>query len=262
MESLRDLQPWGFALKNMISKDFRVRYRNMALGMLWSVINPLVMLGVITFIFTYVFVRSQMPFFPVFVLIGLVSYNLMSRTITTGTVSVTQNAPLVKKVAFPRMLIPLSAVISQLLDGFIMLCLLVVFIFVFRVPVTFNYLWIVPAYLVELLFILGVSLFTAALNVYYRDMQYLVESILTVMFWLTPIFYPVGTIAENLPPWVYNVYLLNPMAGCVNTVRRAILYNSAPDWHAFGMAIAMSLGLLLVGTLFFQWMQRQFADYS
>ena len=262
MRTLIHLKTWRFALRNLVAKDIRVRYRNMALGMLWSVINPLVMLGVIVFVFTYVFPRSRAPFFPVFVLIGLVLYNLMSRTVNTATLSVTNNASLVKKVAFPRILIPFSAVISEFVDGAVMLGLLGFFVLLFKVPITLSFLWMIPVVLIVLLFVIGLSMITSALNVFYRDTEYLVGSIFTIMFWLTPIFYPLQKIHESLPDWCYALYLFNPMAGCINTARRAILQSAAPDAVALGMAAAVAVTAFALGVTLFETMQRRFADYT
>lgn len=263
MLNVAGLNEWRFALRNLVLKDFRVRYRNMAMGILWSVVNPLVMLGVMTFIFTCVrAVSSETAFFPVFVLIGLVAFNLFSRSVSTATASILANADLVKKVAFPRALIPLSAVLSQLMDGLVMVCLLFVFVLLFRVPVTAYYLWIPVIYGVEFVFILGVSMFTSAMDVYYRDTRYIVESGLTILFWLTPIFYSVDMIARSVPLWALRIYLLNPLAGCVSAMRSAVLEASHPDAKMLGAAAAVSLAMLVVGVFTFEIMQKRFADYT
>ncbi len=261
MKVLLDLRRWEFALCNLIAKDFRVRYRNMALGILWSVINPLVMLGILMFIFSYVYPSGHRPHFPVFLLLGLVGFNLFSRCVTQATVSVVENAPLVKKVAFPRLLIPLASVVSQLLDGLIMVGVLLVFILFSSVPLTVHALWLVLVYLVEVTFITGTAFLVAALNVYYRDMRYLVESGLAILFWLTPIFYPLEAVYANLPRAVYALYICNPLAGCIHTARRAVLQGVPPQPIEIGMAAAGALLSLAVGRAVFERLQRRFADY-
>lgn len=256
-----EFRRWRFALRNLIAKDFRVRYRNMALGILWSVINPLVMLGILMFIFSYVHPSAGRPHFPVFLLLGLVGFNLFSRSVTQATVSVVENASLVKKVAFPRWLIPVAAIVSQLLDGMMMVGVLGAFILFSSVSLTTGILWLLPIYLVEVLFIFGVGLLVAALNVYYRDMRYLVESGLAILFWLTPIFYPLEAVYANLPRAVYGLYLLNPLAGCIHSARRVVLEASPPDGIALGVAAGTALAFCLVGAMAFRRLQRRFADY-
>lgn len=262
MKSLLQLGEWRFALRNLILKDFRVRYRNMALGLLWSVINPLVMLLVLTFIFTCVYPNTGFKAFPVFVLLGLVIFNLFSRTVVTATVSVQENAALVKKVAFPRQLIPFSVIISQMLDGLILIGLLMIFILLFHVPFTAYFLWLPVIYLVLFAFITGVSLITCAMNVYFRDMRYLVESGMTILFWLTPVFYPLDLIRKNLNSTVYHIYILNPLAGCTDAARHAVLDGGHPDPLVFGTAAAISLTTLLFSLFLFQILQRRFADFT
>jgi ABC-type polysaccharide/polyol phosphate export permease len=234
----------------------------MALGLLWSIINPLVMLVVLTFIFTYVYPSQSQRVFPVFVLLGLVVFNLFSRTVITATVSVQENASLIKKVAFPRQLIPFSVIVSQMLDGIVMVVLLMAFVLFFRVPVTPHFLWLAPVYAVEFVFIVGVSLITSSLNVYFRDMRYLVESAMTILFWLTPVFYPLELIRKNLSPLVYHIYLLNPLAGCVDASRRAVLEATAPDAMVFGVAAGVTAVTAVSGLLLFNVLQRRFADFT
>jgi lipopolysaccharide transport system permease protein len=234
----------------------------MALGLLWSVINPLVMLLVLTFIFTCVYPNTGFKAFPVFVLLGLVVFNLFSRTVITATVSVQENSALVKKVAFPRQLIPFSVIISQMIDGLVLIALMMICILIFHVPVTVYFLWLPVIYLVLLAFITGVALITCAMNVYFRDMRYLVESGMTILFWLTPVFYPLDTIRKNVNATVYRIYTLNPLAGCTDAARRAVLDACSPDPLVFGIAVVVALSTLLVSLFLFQVLQRRFADFT
>ena len=251
---------YRFALLNLVLKDFRIRYRNMSLGILWSLLNPLVMLGVLVFIFTYVFPSGAVPYYPIFILLGLLSFNFFSACVSCTTNCIIENAPLVKKVIFPRIILPLSVVLSQLIHMFIQLGLLVVFLILFRVPPTRTLLWLVPIYFVQVVFLSGVSLICATLNVYYRDVQYLVQSILTIMFWFTPIFYSLTTVHENLSTVVYGAYILNPLAGLVDGARKAVIFNTHPDTVAFSVAIVVSFFLFFVGIWMFQRYQKNFAD--
>ncbi len=251
------------AFKQLVLKSFRVRYRNMALGVLWSVINPLVMLGVLAFIFTHVY-PSQDPtiHYPTFLLIGLVHFNAFGRMLPSATGSVREHSSIIKKVAFPRIIVPLAVVVAQLVDVAILMLLLLGFTLIFGIPVTPLFLWVLVALAIELVFVAGVGMACSALNVYYRDMMYLVESWLTVLFWLTPVFYSLSVIRERLPEWAYRIYLLNPLAGCIETSRRAILYQTGPDWQATGTALVVALVVFGAGLFTFQRLQRGFADLT
>jgi ABC-type polysaccharide/polyol phosphate export permease len=252
-----------FALRQLVLRNFRVRYRNMALGVLWSVLNPLVMLAVLAFVFTYVYPRpDKSGNFTLFLLIGLVHFNIFSRMVPSATASVIEQAALIKKVAFPRIITPLSVVLAQLVDVLVLSGLLFLFTIAFHQPLSWHYLWIPLALVVELIFITGIGFIFSALNVYYRDMLYIVESWLTVLFWLTPVFYPLDYIRVNLPSVVYNLYILNPLVGCIEASRRAVLYQSCPDLRSGVFAIVVSLCTLFFGAFVFQRLQRRFTDFT
>jgi ABC-type polysaccharide/polyol phosphate export permease len=251
---------YRFALWNLILKDFRVRYRNMSLGFLWSLLNPLVMLGVLVVVFSYIHPSRHAVNFPVFLLLGMVTYNYFSLCLPAATQSILDNAALVKKVTFPRELMPLSVVLSQGIHVLIQLALIGVFLAVFRIPPRATW-FLVPCYFfVEFLFITGAALVCSALNVFYRDILYIVQSLLAVFFWLTPVFYDLPQVKLNLPYPLYKVYLMNPLAGLIDAVRRAVLYGRGPDPESFGTAVAVALLTCLLGLKIFHARQAYFSD--
>ena len=258
--SINGLWAYRFALHNLVLKDFRIRYRNMSLGILWSILNPLVMLGVLVFIFSYVYPNRTVDHFPIFILIGLIGYNFFSMCVSSTTSCIIDNAPLVKKTIFPRIILPLSVVLSQVIHFVIQLGLLALFILIFRVPVTWSYLWLPVIFVVELTFVAGLCLVCATLTVYYRDVLYLVQSAMTILFWFTPIFYSLTTVHQNLPPSLYGAYILNPLAACIDGARKAILSDCAPDTVAFSVAASVAVFFLGLGVWLFERMQKNFAD--
>jgi ABC-type polysaccharide/polyol phosphate export permease len=232
----------------------------MSLGFLWSVINPLVMLGVLLFVFTFVLKVTREPYFAVFLLIGQVLYNFMSLCLMTATTCIKDNSSVVKKIIFPRTIIPVSVVMSQMIHLFIQLGLVCVFMIVMRVPLSFTMLWMPLIILVETTFIVGAAMIASCLNVYFRDIRYLVESGLTVFFWFTPIFYSLETARNNLMPWMYNLYILNPLAGCIASARNVLIRQTAPDMHSLGIAAAVSIFSFAFGLFLFNKLHKQFAD--
>jgi ABC-type polysaccharide/polyol phosphate export permease len=255
-----DMWAHRFALRNLVMKDFRIRYRNMSLGMIWSVLNPLTMLGVLVVIFTYVYPQEGQAYFPVSVLLGLVSYNLLSLCIPAATGAVLENAALVKKTVFPRQLLPISVVLSQTLQILVQLGLVVIFMVLFRVPVTVKFLLAPFIFGVLLLFVIGVGLTCSALSVIFRDVRYIVESYLTILFWLSPVFYPLTIVHQKFPKLVFGVYVLNPLAGCIEALRRVLLYDRYPDGVSFAIAVIVSVSTLVMGFALFSRLQRRFAD--
>ena len=253
---------WGYrqALYSMVLKDFRVRYRNMSLGIFWSILNPLIMLGVLVIVFSYIHPQRHAHFFPVFLLLGLVPYNFCNLVVPTATACILEHSHIIKKVAFPRVIVPLAVVISQLIHLAMQLIVLFFFILLFRVPLHLELFWLLPVFIVEIVFLLGAAYLLSALNVFYRDVLYLVQSGLTVMFWFTPIFYALPLVRLNLSPWLYQLYILNPLAGCIDTARRAVLEGRPPDPQAFLTAIVVSLLVLVIGIRYFTRHQAYFAE--
>ena len=260
MTFLADIWRYRHALRSLVLKDFRVRYRNMSLGIFWSVLNPLIMLGVLVIVFSYIHPQRQAHYFPVFLLLGLVPFNFFSLVIPTATSCIVDHANIIKKVHFPRAIIPLAVVLSQIIHLLMQLAILFMFILFFRVPLQASLIWLPVIYLVQLVFLLGAAYLLSALNVFYRDVLYLVQSCITVMFWFTPIFYALPMVRTNLPPALYHLYILNPLAGCIDAGRRAVLEGRAPDPVAFGSATAVAVLVLLLGLRFFIRREGNFAE--
>lgn len=243
-----------FVLRNLVEKDFKVRYRNMSLGIFWSLVNPLIMMGVLTFVFT-VIIPNNKPHFWLFVLMGILPYNFFTLAWGSGTNSIVDNAGLIKKVCFQRELVPISVVLGNVVHYLIQFGLLLV-ASGFVMGVNLNWLWIPVVIALQLVFVCGVSLLTSSLDVYYRDMRYVVESANLVLFWLLPIFYGF----EDVRPDYAWIYELNPVAAVILTTRRLLLYGQGPGLTIWKLA-AVSAITLILGAIVFKRIKQDFSDY-
>jgi len=258
---MESIHKFKYTVWNLILKDFKTQYRNMSLGVLWSVLNPLVMLGVLIIVFGYINRNAPQENFAVFLLLGMIPYNFFSLCVNSSTSSLINNSQIIKKMSFPRLIIPLSTVLAQVIHLIIQLGLLFLFVIISGIPITLSFLWLPLIFMVELLFILGVAMICSVLDVFFRDTKYIVQSILTVLFWLTPIFYSASRAHDNLPNLLYKLFMANPLAGCIEAARRAVLFNSPPEVDLFVIACIVTLASLIIGFILFRKLEKNVADY-
>jgi ABC-type polysaccharide/polyol phosphate export permease len=246
-----------YLLQNLVLKDFRIRYRNMSLGILWSLINPLVMMGVLTFIFTYVYGEQQTPFYPVLILSGLVPFNFFTAAWLSGTTSIIVSSQLVKRVPVPREVLPIAAVLSNCLHLAIQLALLLVMAMFFGLYPNRFWLWLLPLWFLYITFVCGISLLTSAVSVFVRDTQYVVESFNVVLFWLVPIFYSFDMIPDRFK----LIYEVNPVAALVMAMRNILIDNRAPATTLIENMVIAAAVALGIGLVVFSRLKRGFYEY-
>jgi len=266
-------------LTELVRKDLKVKYKNSALGFIWSLANPLLYLAVFSLVFS-VLLPNGVPSFAVLFMAGFLVWNFFNLATLTATGSVVGNANLVRKVRFPRIVLPLSSVgfsgVHFLLQLLVLFAVLVPFY-----PAAFGpQLWLlVPALAVAVTVTVAMSLLASALNVRYRDVEHLLEITLLAGFWLTPIVYPVTVIRDQVAGhrWLFDLYMASPMTAVVVAMQRAIYVHPVvtvdgkprqilpADGYGFyltwlGVAGAVALVLLAVGLWTFRRLQADFAE--
>jgi ABC-type polysaccharide/polyol phosphate export permease len=231
---ITELWQYRYLLRNLVIRDLKARYKNSVFGVLWSLLNPLAMMLVFTLLFS-VMGNDSTRQYPVFVLVGLIPWMFFTGSLVSGTTSVTGNSSLVKKVYFPRDLLPVSAVTSNLVNFAIAFVVLVVFLYAFGLGLSVHALW-VPAILgIQLIFTLGLVLFLSSLTVFYKDILMILDVVLLAWFFLTPVFYSLEIFGETATLFgiTFNpaqvMRWINPMASIIDGYRTVLWGTFASD---------------------------------
>ena len=240
-----------------MERTIRGRYQQSALGWLWAIVQPVATVAVFTVVFTrFVPVDTGGVSYVLFSYAAIVPWTLLAMALPDMAGSLVQNMNLVTKIYFAREALPIAALSARVVDFGISAVLLVLLVFVYRMPVSFSGLLSLPVVLgIQLTLMVGLGLGCAALNVFYRDVDPLLRLLLQIWFYASPILYPVSTVPET---W-RTLYFLNPMAGIIVAYRAILLYGTTPGIELLPAAIASVLTLLL-GVWFFRRVEDQFAD--
>ena len=242
-------------LTNLVARDLKTKYRGSLLGIFWSLLNPLLLMLVYTVVFS-VIVRVNIKPYPIFLLAGLVPWNAFAQTLVTATNSVTDNAGIVRKVFFPLLILPLSAVMSATVQLLISLGLLALLAVVFQVGIGPVILLLPILVVLQILFSIGVGSLLAAGQVYFRDVQYFLSVLITVWFFATPIVYSL-----DLVPARFRLFFeLNPMAWLISAYQAIWFYHRLPDaahLGGFALVAALTCG---AGLYVYDRLSRRFAE--
>jgi lipopolysaccharide transport system permease protein len=249
-QRVAELYQYRELIRNLVIRDLKVRYKNSVLGVLWSLLNPLLMTVVFTIVFTLM-LPHDIPNYPVFFMCGFLPWSFLAASLMGATNSIVGSAPLIKKIYFPREILPLAEMLSNLVNFLLALVVLFAMILVFGLRLSPAVLMLPFIILTEMMFILGLSFILSTANVFYRDTQHIMQIVMQAWFFLTPIFYPIKILpvdAEilgmtvNIQLWIRR---LNPMASLVASYRD-ILYYGVPTGLDFFLRTAVTCAAVLV----------------
>jgi lipopolysaccharide transport system permease protein len=254
---LWDLWQYRELLYFLVWRDLKVRYKQTVIGVAWAVIQPLITMITFSIIFGYLarIPSDDLPY-PVFAYSALLPWTYFASALNRCTVSVVNDANLVSKVYFPRLILPLTGVVSGMVDVSISFVLLIGLMGWYRIGLTWRVLTLPAFLLLAVLTALAVGLWLSALNVRYRDVSYTVPFLVQIWMFLSPVLYSVRLIPEQ-----YRLlYSLNPMAGVIDGFRWALLGKASPDLSMMTLSIVVVLTIGIGGLVFFRNMERTFAD--
>nr|WP_319375684.1 ABC transporter permease [uncultured Methanoregula sp.] len=249
---------WNYRelLASFTMRDVKIRYKQTALGFAWAIIQPLFMMVIFTIIFGgFAQIPSDGVPYPLFSFAALLPWILFSEGLTRSTMSMVANSNIMTKVYFPRLIMPLSGILSPLVDFAVSICILFLMMAYYRVVPTINVIFLPLFILLALGTSLGVGLWLSALNVKYRDFQYTVPFIIQIWMYASPVVYP----ASMLPKAIQPLYGLNPMAGVIEGFRWALLGTEIPSSMIF-ISVLVVVVLLISGVFYFRRMEQYYAD--
>jgi lipopolysaccharide transport system permease protein len=252
---LKELYDYRNLIWQLAWSEFKLRYKNSILGYFWSLLEPMLMLLVLYVIFSNL-MRVQVKYYQLFLLLGIILWNFLSRATTIGMFSIVGKPGMVKKIYFPRDIFVISSCVTALLMTIFESLIFIMFMVFFRVSVSINLMYI-PLILSCLFIIsLGLSLALSALNVFYRDVQFIWQVLLQIGFYATPILYTIDIFPQNLQRFI----LLNPIARILNSARDTIIYSSPAKTEDLLFMVLSSIVFLLVGYIIFSRFEPEFAE--
>jgi len=243
---------------NLANREITQRYKQSILGYAWVILNPFFQLLVMSFVFdTVLHIPSLGVPFIIFLSVALLPWNLFTQALTSSSNVLVSNSNLITKIYFPREILVYSAIISKMVDFFYSCLVLIFFLIIFQIPISISILWVPIILAIQLILMAGIALFVAAFNLFYRDIQYLLNLILLLWMYMTPIMYPI----EIIPQKYRFIMSLNPMAVIVNAYRQVILSGKDPNLVSLSIAAGVSLVIFGIGFTLFKKMEGEFADY-
>ena len=255
MNIVKNLYNYRELIKTSVKKDIGGKYKHSFLGVLWSFINPLLQIAVYAIIFPLI-MKNNIPNYTVFMVCGLIPWNYFATVINRASFTFIENGNIIKKVYFPREILPLSLVTSETINFLISTIIIICFTLAYGMGLT-KYVLLYPlVLLVQYILLLGISLIVSSVTVYFRDLQHFIGVLLQLFFYATPIVYSVETIPENFR-WILKI---NPMTYIIEGFRDIFYYHQIPDVKMLGIVLVIGILLCIVGYLIFNKLQKKFAE--
>jgi lipopolysaccharide transport system permease protein len=260
VKEIKAIYKWRELLWQMVAREVKARYKQSILGYFWVILNPLAQMLVMSFAFSIILriptnAADNIPY-SIFLFVALLPWTLFSNSLSSATGSLVASGSLITKIYFPRTILVISTIIAKIIDFLFASSILIIYMIIYHIPVNLNILWVIPIFFIQQIFTLGLSLFFSAANLLYRDIQYLLNMILLLWLYATPIIYS----ADAIPAKYKIFYQLNPMSVIVNAYRQVVLGGGAPKYSSLAIGLLVSFIILFIGFKYFKSREKIFAD--
>ena len=255
VNKIKEIYQYRHMLFTLVKQDLQGRYKGSIFGFLWTLLNPLFMLLIYSVVFQFVF-KSGIEHYPIYLFVSLMPWNAFNSMIGGGTTCASNNASILKKVYFPREVLPLSVIISNTIQYCFSLVITIIAILVSGIGLSFNALFLPLIILVQITFAFGLILMLSAANVFVRDVQYMMNPIMMIWMYASPILYSISMVPEKF----LNIYKLNPMVSILQGYQDILYNKTLPDFKSLGITFGISIILVVLGWLIFNKLQKRFAE--
>ena len=251
----KELYNYRQLLKSNVSKEIRGKYKGSFLGVLWSFVNPLLMTLVYAIVFPFI-LKSTQPHYVTFIVIAILPWTWFTSVISQGTNTIVVNGGIIKKVYFPREILPISIVTSGLINFLISCLIIVIFLICSGIGFSWNIVFLPLIVLTQYILQLGLIFITSSIDVYIRDAEYIIAFIVSMVFYGTPILYSSDLFPAKVG-WLLN---LNPLTTIIESYRNIFYYQTMPDFKALGIVFLVSCFILFIGYKIFKKLEKGFAE--
>lgn len=255
MNIAKDLYKYRELLKTNIKKDVGGKYKHSVLGVLWSFINPLLQIAVYALVFQ-VILKSNIENYTVYLCCGLIPWQYFLAVVLRGAAVIVDNANIIKKVYFPREILPISVVTSEGVNFLISTIIILGFVIFGGVGLSWNILWYFLIVAIQFVVSIGVALIVSSITVYFRDLLHLLGILMQLLFYATPIVYSISSVPEGLQ-WIIRI---NPMSYLIEGYRNIFYNKMPPDFQGLLIAFGMGVVLCIAGYFIFKKLEKRFAE--
>ncbi len=256
-KGIKELLKFKELLLNITFREIKVRYKQSILGIFWSILQPILMMAIFTLIFSrFAKIPSDGIPYPVFSYTALLPWTFFATSLSFAIPSLVTNSNLLTKIYFPREIFPMASILAAAVDFLIAASIFVVILVFYKISLTLNALYIIPIFVIQVMFTLAISLFASAVNVYYRDVKYALPFFIQVWMFISPVIYPTSLVPENFR----SLYMLNPMAPIIDGYRKVILKGTPPEFYYLSIAFLITITALFLSYKYFKKVEMSFAD--
>ena len=255
MQLAKNLYNYRELLKSNVKKEIRGKYKGSFLGVLWSFVNPLLQVAVYAIVFPYI-MRVQTDNYLIYLIIGIIPCTFFTTVINQGMITVRMNAGIIKKVYFPREILPISVALSGLVN-FLISCIIILLFCIFGgVGLSWHLIFLPIIAIIQFILTLGIVFALSAINIYIKDTEYLIAFVINMLFYATPILYE----ATLFPEKIRWILYLNPMTQLIDAYRNIFLYHQVPDLNGFIYLVLVAVILFFLGLFIFRKLEKGFAE--